>query len=194
MDQNRLRQISLTALVVLVVAIGSGFVAALVFSDLRRGAIRDLWQYNVIYSRDGLTVSFEDIRTDVPFAEIVAKVNRLGGAPSMFIVNCRVSEHDAMLLARVANVRSLDITRSSVSKGGLAPFREMSTLRHLEVGPCKLTDDALMEIADIRQVESLVLWEDGITDSAVAKLKRLAADLTVDVRRSPDYHDAKATN
>jgi hypothetical protein len=140
---------------------------------------------HVYYSRSGMSVSFDKLAGTADVGELVHIVNDLGGAPEVFVVECRFSAADIAALAKIRNMRMLYIKASTISADGIAALRTAGSLRMLDIGRCGVKDDIVDALAGLQQLQDVKLHEDGVSDAAISRLKRGRPGLAVELHRAP---------
>lgn len=100
----------------------------------------------------------------------------------------RYSDRALESLATLPRLKSLGIVNyAGFTETGLASLKGASALedlRLLDSGPVKMTDKALLALAELPKLKKLYMWDRGqITDAALARLRQLRPGLTVEIDR-----------
>jgi hypothetical protein len=70
-------------------------------------------------------------------------------------------------------IRSIDLSGTSVTDAQLPSLRGLPVLRSLNLGATEISDAGLITIAGIRSLEELSLWGTPVTNAGLAQLRDL---------------------
>ncbi len=76
-------------------------------------------------------------------------------------------------LARLQNLRSLDISHTRVTDKGLGQLAAIKTLRNLDLGASAVSDDGLKELTRVKSLQKLYFGSTAVTDVGVKALIEL---------------------
>ncbi len=96
------------------------------------------------------------------------------------LARTRVTDATVPLLARMRDLRLLDLSATGCTAEGLAALQELPNLEGLNLARTDLGDGAVGMIAAMPALRRVHLWRSGVTNDGVAALRRLRPELFVD--------------
>jgi Leucine-rich repeat (LRR) protein len=147
--------------------------ARLILNRRRNAALAALLFAGVAYDEAGSGVTRIDFDDSSNVPGVVPLLKEFQEVESVSASTSRFGDAQAKYLADLANLRDLNLYRSSISDEGLKHLTGLKNLRWLPVGGTKVTDAGLKVISGMTQLEYVGVRGDNITDAGLVHLKGL---------------------
>ena len=85
----------------------------------------------------------------------------------------RLTDESLALLAKLTNLRHLDLARCPITDAGLKFLKDLKQLECLKLAECKITDAGIDELIHLPHLRSMTLDETQVTPEGLARLAQL---------------------
>ncbi len=85
--------------------------------------------------------------------------------------NCKIADRDLELIASLAKLRKLNLSKNDISDLGVKQLLHLSHLEYLNLYDTNVSDSSVIMLAEMPGLKEIYLWQTQVNDSTIEKLK-----------------------
>ncbi len=140
-----------------------------------------------------LIVDFAAAAPEMGDAEVAALLEPvLEQVADLSLARSRITDEALKLVVRMPNLSRLDVRETAVTDAGVAVLAGHKHLAELVLARTHITDAAVENLLALPALKRAFLWRSGLSEDAIARLRRERPDLVVDAGDAPDAKPLEA--
>ncbi len=119
------------------------------------------------------SLKFLSVESDALTRVGLERLRALDGLEQLVLRDIKVSESEISAIAELTSLNALSILYSHADGASFAPLQKCRTLKHFDLTFTPLSDDVVLTLRNLDQLQSLTLLGDEITDDGLRRLGEL---------------------